>query len=75
VTDVNRLAVYPNPAVNRLFMNGMKVNTSFEVWDITGKVVLQGSYNGTGIPIDNLETGSYIVKSTKDNLTARFMKL
>jgi hypothetical protein len=73
--NVKGMSVYPNPAVDRLFMDGMRVNTSFEVWDITGKVVLQGSYNATGIPIDSLETGSYVVKSTTDNLTARFMKL
>jgi hypothetical protein len=73
--NVKGMSVYPNPAVDQLFIDGMPLNSLFQIMDITGKVVYRGNYEASGIAIENLKTGSYVVKSINGNLTARFMKL
>ena len=69
------MSVYPNPAVDQLFIDGLPLNTEFAIMDVAGKVIYRGNYEATGVPIENLEIGSYLVKSNATQLTARFIKL
>jgi hypothetical protein len=73
--NVKGMSVYPNPAVDQLFIDGMPLNTEVEILDVSGKVVYRGKYEATGVSIENLETGSYLVKSNATQLTTRFIKL
>ena len=65
------LVIYPNPAKNVLFIsaneptnvNGHINGTSYEITDVTGRMVLQGSYNATeGIHVGNLAKGVYLLR-------------
>ena len=73
--NIKGMSVYPNPAVDQLFIDGMPLNTAFEISDVAGKIVYRGNYEATGVSIENLETGSYLVKSNATQLTTRFIKL
>ena len=65
------LVIYPNPAKNVLFIsaneptnvNGHINGTSYEITDITGRIVLQGRYNATeGIRVSDLAKGIYLLR-------------
>ena len=59
------LSLYPNPAKQSLFLtNGERYdNTSYEITDVTGRMVLQGSYNATeGIRVSGLAKGVYLLR-------------
>jgi hypothetical protein len=65
----NKLMVYPNPnngVFNVTLANG--INKSFDVIDVTGRVVLTGatSNNQFEVNISNLSNGVYYVKVTSD---------
>ena len=65
-------SVFPNPATNVLFVSGI-VDDSFTITSMSGLAVLHGTYNPTtGILMDNLERGFYLL--TIGNRQLRFMK-
>ena len=69
------LAIYPNPAKKALFLtNGERYeNIPYEITDVTGRMVLQGSYNATeGIHVGNLAKGVYLLRI--ENRYGRFVK-
>lgn len=70
----NSFVVYPNPANNVLNLQlGSNVNAdNFTIYDITGKKLTEGSLNGnlTGIDIQSLAKGSYIIKVNGNGATA-----
>ena len=59
------LSLYPNPAKQSLFLtNGERYeNIPYEITDVTGRMVLQGSYNAAeGIHVGNLSKGVYLLR-------------
>lgn len=70
----NSFVLYPNPAnsvLNVQLGNNVTAN-NFAIYDITGKKLTEGSLNGnlTGIDIQNLAAGSYIIKVDSNGATA-----
>jgi photosystem II stability/assembly factor-like uncharacterized protein len=77
-TDV---AVYPNPASNKLFIDSKTIdlrNTNIEIKDMLGKTVLKSEGSNSGIDISGLPDGAYLllvkgnsISETKKILIAR----
>lgn len=62
--------VYPNPFQTEIFV---KSNfDQFKIFDITGSLVLRGTYNGNAINVDNLVKGSYLLEVSKGSKIIRF---
>lgn len=71
-TQYNQMKIFPNPATNRLYINDVNQTTSINIYDISGKLVLNRPYNN-GITIENLKNGFYIIK-IKDSKSLLFIK-
>ncbi|MEY4464862.1 MAG: hypothetical protein RLZZ465_492 [Bacteroidota bacterium] len=59
-TQINsRLLAYPNPTMDRLFVQGIG---SITLTDMTGKVVFQGAINNDGLDVSQIAKGIYLAK-------------
>lgn len=68
--------IYPNPATTVL--NISEQNLSYNIYDMTGRLVLNGLAIDGRIDIDLLEQGSYVIhleNSQKESLKKTFIKL
>ncbi|MBN9284178.1 MULTISPECIES: endonuclease [unclassified Flavobacterium] len=69
--DVNALQVllYPNPANDYLYIDGVQDRGQLEVYTITGQKVKTLDFEGTTKVFLDLSSGMYITKITSDNKT------
>ncbi len=76
--DVQTISVYPNPAKNVLTVIGGDVLRSdpFEILDVTGKRVLEGTLDHGHVDVSSLNTGVYVlsIRSATDRGQLRFVK-
>lgn len=56
------LQIYPNPSSNGIFQLSENFNGSFEVYNVTGKIVMNGALNSNVIDLSSLEFGCYWIK-------------
>ena len=65
----NDISIYPNPASSELIVNSTLINSSFNILDLTGRIVLNGVINSTNqaVNIESLTTGTYVL-SISDNV-------
>jgi len=70
----DKLIVSPNPANDFITLESKKPYTDFEIYDFTGKKVLNGiaSGNKTSINVSSLSKGSYFIITSNSNEPARF---
>ena len=59
--DLTGLELYPNPAINYLFLNFNKSNTTFKLMDAFGRFV-KNLYSGYSNDITGINTGMYLVE-------------
>ena len=64
------VTLWPNPVVNSLYLD-VTDGTSVSVFDMTGRMVKQGRYEGK-IDVSNLASGIYAIKA--EGVTERFVK-
>ena len=68
--------IYPNPATN--FLTSSKTNVNYQIYDLSGKLVIKGySVNGT-IHLDQLQKGAYTILLRDDHRVEKveqFIKL
>lgn len=75
----NDFSVFPNPAtdaINLRFSNNMQINSA-QIFDLSGRMVLDASVTNQSIDVKSLSTGSYIltVKNTEgQQFTQKFLK-
>lgn len=71
--NINTISLYPNPASEKIYINGVKDNSKVEIYNMSGELV-KVSYTGDNgvIGVDGLATGLYIVRC--DNVVMRFTK-
>lgn len=71
-------SIYPNPAAERLNVSSATCVDTYEVYDITGALVLRGNVKGEafGIDVRALTTGTYLLKLNAAGTvqTRRFVK-
>ena len=66
--------VFPNPSNDFITISGIETQESFELIDLTGKVIQQGTVNnGEKINITQLKSGLYLLK-TKYGTPIKFQK-
>lgn len=67
-SEMNLVAVYPNPAQDSFTVNFEGNDSNFELFDLQGKSLLKGSIqNGQSIDIDQLNKGIYILNIKSDS--------
>ena len=69
------LAIYPNPASERLFVEGISAGAEIEIFHLTGQSVYRGSYARNGIDIGALPAGSYVLRATGSSTSVAFIKI
>jgi surface protein len=73
--DVTNILIYPNPAVDRLFIQGLSDATKVSIYNILGKLVVSKT-TSKEIDVDNLQSGVYIVKIVDEQkeIVKKFIK-
>lgn len=72
------LKIYPNPAINTMFVETDGVINTITITDLTGKIILIQPYQPhQGMDVSMLLSGVYIVQAKGNNgiITARFYKI
>ena len=72
----NAIIVYPNPANNNLFVNGLTENSNVKIYDLTGKLIYNKKVSNNQIDIRNFQSGIYTMKieTAKGIVTKKFVK-
>lgn len=73
-------SAYPNPTVNSLTLNvvnNVKGNLSYQLFDLTGKLIDVNTINSenTSIDMTALSPATYFLKVTQDNLEIKTFKI
>ena len=75
--DQNQLdiSIYPNPVIDKLFIQGLLNPTKISVYDVLGKLVLSKT-TSSEINVDNLQNGIYILKivDNQKEIVRKFIK-
>jgi hypothetical protein len=71
--------IYPNPARDELYVEGIRNKSMVEIYTIQGQLALQKEMNAPGyISIGNLANSTYVIKvtdqNTKQSGTSKFIK-
>ncbi|MBC7387903.1 MAG: T9SS type A sorting domain-containing protein, partial [Opitutaceae bacterium] len=85
VSDLNTIAIYPNPAVDKtkisFFMDYATTDAALSVLDMSGNLIfvqnsnLFAGENNVDMNTTNLEPGTYIVRVSANGTTAKTAKL
>lgn len=71
IKDVNgasAITLYPNPVVNEIRFEGDQKIDLVNVFDLSGRNVLQQNWNGTeALDLTSLEAGMYVIQLSNDN--------
>lgn len=68
-SSLSELIIYPNPVKNELVIRGIERFDSYKIYNLTGKVVMQGLVSGQkSISVERLMNGYYILTTIQDNL-------
>lgn len=76
-----KLSLYPNPASNEIFLEGLSESDSYKlkVYDINGKVWLDENWsNGKSLNLSRIKSGIYVLQLQNDNgeiWTEKFIKI
>jgi len=74
--NAKNIKVYPNPANNVLFIDGLNENTEFAMYDINGKLLIIKKISNNQFDISHLRPGIYFikVKISGSSETKKFIK-
>jgi pimeloyl-ACP methyl ester carboxylesterase len=70
------IQVYPNPANNVLFIDGLTENIKLAMYEITGKLIIIKKIANNQFDISHLQSGMYLVKveTSEGIVTEKFVK-
>jgi len=73
--EQNEITIYPNPANNTISVN-LKNNSTFNILDLTGRLVIASKVENNTIDISNLNKGVYILQTNSINgiINTKFIK-
>lgn len=76
ISVTEKIQVFPNPTENNLIISGNKLSTSYSILDYQGRIVLSGKLNQVNsmIPVNDLNSGFYILKLNNNSNSFRFIK-
>jgi hypothetical protein len=74
--ETSGISIFPNPAKNILYINGLPQNATVAICDLSGKTIMNNILPVNQITIGNLEKGMYILKIIDKNrvFTKRIVK-
>lgn len=61
-TNFNDIRLYPNPAFNQIFIDGINTSTKAEIMDITGRILKSELISNHTVNIEELPKGTYFIK-------------
>jgi len=65
---LENISIYPNPAANTFYIQGLMETTSVSIYDISGKMMMtQATSSNQAIAIDTLASGIYMVSIKNNN--------
>jgi len=65
---VEKFSLYPNPATNVVYLNGISENVDYKIISPDGKVILSGIAEASqAVDVSSLPKGIYFMKISKDN--------
>jgi len=69
------ISIYPNPVIDKLFIQGLSNPTKISVYNVLGKLVLSKT-TSSEINVDNLQSGIYIIKIVDEQkeIVKKFIK-
>ncbi|MCE3075882.1 YncE family protein [Chryseobacterium gwangjuense] len=67
-TKPSKLSLYPNPASDKFFVQGLK-SGKVQIYDLSGRLMMTTDYTQSGVDVNNLSKGIYVVKITDKNNT------
>jgi hypothetical protein len=73
--NFNAIAVYPNPAKDKLFILGLSKPSKVSIYNVLGKLVFSET-TSSEVDLEGLQTGVYIVKimDQQKETTRKFIK-
>lgn len=78
VIEANPISIYPNPAIDQIFVETTAVNGNLLITDIHGAIVYAGQVSSTlvNIPVQDLPAGTYFITVTDalSSATGMFVK-
>lgn len=76
IFDLDLFKVFPNPALDKLFIQGLSKPTKISVYNLLGRLVLSKITSGE-LDVDNLQSGIYIIKIVKEQreVVRKFIKI
>jgi outer membrane protein assembly factor BamB len=60
--SLQEYSVYPNPAINYLYIDGLNENADVAIYDLTGKLIYNSELPNSQISVSNFHSGIYIMK-------------
>jgi hypothetical protein len=74
--DKNQSLIYPNPALDFINIEGIRLNSGYTITDIQGKIISQGILKADKINIAQLRPGVYVIKITSGKVQriSKFVK-
>ncbi|UUV21862.1 T9SS type A sorting domain-containing protein [Paenimyroides aestuarii] len=66
---VDKWKIYPNPAKDKVFVEGEELSLKYKIYDLSGRIVDANSLTNSRIDLSNLSNGIYIVELTNDEFT------
>lgn len=80
INDIDNSSVnaYPNPVRNNLYLNGLDKNSTINLYDVSGKLVLTTKNLNSGnvaVSMDDLNTGIYFVKVVSELNNIKTLKV
>jgi hypothetical protein len=78
IVEINdkTISVFPNPANDILYINGLTQNTKVSIYDLFGKMVFNKQINNNQIELNGFQSGVYSIKmeNSKGIVTRKFVK-
>ncbi|WP_082482475.1 BspA family leucine-rich repeat surface protein [Chryseobacterium sp. Leaf394] len=76
VALASEISIYPNPVSDFIYIKNLKDIDSYKIFDTSGRIVLQGSFNEDKIDVRNLTKGNYLLqfKTKNDMKNLKFIK-
>jgi hypothetical protein len=76
--DFNEFSVYPNPASDRLYISTNLASAKLEIFNITGRKIVETTFipNGEPVDISHFESGIYLIRISNGIIaqTRKFVK-
>ena len=71
-TTIDNVSVYPNPAIDVLYINGVTEDSNYTIYDMAGSAISVGKLSGNKANVAELNTGIYFIETIAGK--AQFIK-